>query len=82
VNIAKLVGANRDFILNRIPHISKLMVNSADAVLEHAGTLVIGNSEPEYREIAKQVRGDQQIVDFVRVVDGRSQHGKYDGICW
>ncbi len=27
VNLAKLVGANRDFILNRIPHISRLMVN-------------------------------------------------------
>ena len=82
VNIARLVGANRDFILNRIPHISKLMVNSAEAVLEHAGTVVIGNNDPEFREVAKQVRGDQQIVDFVRVVDGRSERGKYDGICW
>ena len=34
VNIASLVGANRDFILNRIPHISKLMVGDIDAVLE------------------------------------------------
>ena len=82
VNIARLVGANRDFILNRIPHISKLMVNSAEAVLDHAGTVVIGNNDPEFREIAKQVRADQQIVDFVRVMDGRSQRGKYDGICW
>ena len=82
VNIARLVGANRDFILNRIPHISKLMVNSVEAVLEHAGTVVIGNNDPEFREVAKQVRDDQQIVDFVRVMDGRSQRGKYDGICW
>jgi GDP-mannose 6-dehydrogenase len=82
VNIAKLVGANRDFILNRIPHISKLMVNSADAVLEHASTVVIGNNDPEFQGIAQRIREDQQIVDFVRVVEGRSQRGKYDGICW
>ena len=82
VNIARLVGANRDFILNHIPHISKLMVNSADAVLEHAGTVVIGNNDPEFRELIKTVRDDQKIVDFVRVMDGRSQRGKYDGICW
>lgn len=82
VNIAKLVGANRDFILNRIPHISKLMVNSADAVLEHASTVVIGNNDPEFLEIIKKVRDDQQIVDFVRVMEGRSQRGRYDGICW
>ncbi len=36
VNLASLVGANRDFILNRIPHISKLMVDGIDAVLDHA----------------------------------------------
>ena len=30
---ASLVGANRDFILNRIPHISKLMVDDVDKVL-------------------------------------------------
>ena len=76
VNIARLVGANRDFILNRIPHISKLMVNSADAVLEHASTVVIGNNDPEFREIAKKVRNNQQIVDFVRVMNGSGQHGK------
>jgi GDP-mannose 6-dehydrogenase len=82
VNVARLVGANRDFILNRIPHISKVMVNNADAVLDHAQTVVIGNNDPEFGEIAKRVRDDQQIVDFVRVMDGRSQRGKYDGICW
>jgi GDP-mannose 6-dehydrogenase len=82
VNIARLVGANRDFILNHIPHISKLMVNSADSVLEHASTVVIGNNDPEFRELVKTVRDDQKVVDFVRVMDGRSQRGKYDGICW
>src|SRR6202035_4293414 len=39
VNIASLVGANRDFILNRIPHISRLMVKRIDTVLEHAQTI-------------------------------------------
>lgn len=82
VNIARLVGANRDFILNHIPHISKLMVSSADAVLEHAGTVVIGNSDPEFKDLVNRVREDQKIVDFVRVLEGRSQSGKYDGICW
>ena len=51
VNIAALVGANRDFILNRIPHISRLMVSSADAVLAHAQTIVIGNLDPEFSRI-------------------------------
>ena len=44
VNIASLVGANRDFILNHIPHISKLMVGDINAVLNHAQTVVVGNN--------------------------------------
>jgi GDP-mannose 6-dehydrogenase len=82
VHLASLVGANRDFILNRIPHISKLMVESTDAVLDHAQTVVIGNNDPEFRTIPARLRDGQRIVDFVRITDGRSSNGRYDGICW
>ncbi len=82
VNMASLVGANRDFILNHIPHISRLMVHSMDEVLEHAETVVIGNRDPEFGDIAKRLRDEQKIVDFVRIDNQRSENGKYNGICW
>jgi GDP-mannose 6-dehydrogenase len=82
VNIASLVGANKDFILNRIPHISRLMVDHVDAVLDHAQTIVIGNKDPDFRDVPSQLREGQSIVDFVRITDRRSGNGKYDGICW
>lgn len=82
VHMASLVGANRDFILNRIPHISRLMVNSIDSVLNHAETVVVGNKDPEFETVLKRLRTDQHLVDFVRITDLRSENGKYDGICW
>ncbi len=82
VNIASLVGANRDFILNRIPHISKLMVNDIDAVLAHAQTIVIGNNDPDFKSVPDRLRDGQLLVDFVRITSRRSEKGKYDGICW
>lgn len=82
VNIASLVGVNRDFILNHIPHISRMMVDRMDAVLEHAQTVVIGNKDPEFQKVLETLRGDQVLVDFVRISDRRSEKGKYDGICW
>jgi GDP-mannose 6-dehydrogenase len=81
VNIAKLVGANRDFILNRIPHISRLMVDGIDAVLEQSDTIVVGNRDQEFRGVPARLRDGQVLVDFVRVADRRSS-GTYDGICW
>jgi GDP-mannose 6-dehydrogenase len=82
VKMASLVGANRDFILNRIPHISRLMVNGIDAVLNHAQTVVIGNKDPEFAGIIDRMQPGQHLVDFVRITDRRSENGKYDGICW
>ncbi len=82
VNLASLVGANRDFILNRIPHISRLMVTGVDAVLDHAQTIVIGNKDHEFQQVPNRVRDGQVIVDFVRIAEHRSEDGKYDGICW
>lgn len=82
VNLARLVGANKDFILNRIPHISRLMVDGIDAVLEHAETVVIGNKDREFQSVPERLREGQRIVDLVRIRDSRSENGKYDGICW
>lgn len=67
VNLAALRGANRDFILNRIPHISRLMVSTAEAVLAHGETIVIGNLDPEFRGVHEVLREDQCLVDLVRI---------------
>jgi GDP-mannose 6-dehydrogenase len=82
VNLASLVGANKDFILNHIPHISRLMVDGIDAVLDHAHTVVIGNKDPDFQSVPGRLREGQRLVDFVRITSQRSENGKYDGICW
>jgi GDP-mannose 6-dehydrogenase len=82
VSIASLIGANRDFILNRIPHISRLMVDRLEAVLDHAQTVVVGNPDPAFRKVTERLRDDQVLVDFVRIVEHGRNDGRYDGICW
>jgi GDP-mannose 6-dehydrogenase len=82
VQVAKLVGANRDFILNRIPHISRLMVDSIDAVLQHAETIVIGNRSTEFESVPQRLQTGQCLVDFVRISNRKNNNGEYSGICW
>jgi len=69
VQLAKLVGANRDFILNHIPHISKLMVDDVDAVLRHGDTIVIGNKDPDFQSIPERLHEGQCMVDLARLLD-------------
>ncbi len=82
VNLARIHGANRDYILNHLPHISRLMVSSIEEVLDHAGTIIIGNAAPEFRDIPRRLLDGQTIIDFVRITDSRSVSGVYEGICW
>ena len=82
VKLASLVGANRDYILNRIPHISKLMVDSVEDVMSFAETIVIGTAAEEFRSVLTKLRPGQVIVDLVRIIDQQSIPDRYDGICW
>ena len=83
VKIASLVGANKDYILNHIPHLSGLMLDSIDDVLEHADTVVIGNGAEEFQRIAADIPAGKSVVDLVRIIDRSSSIADgYDGICW
>ena len=81
VNLAALTGANQDYILNHIPHISKLMVASMEEVLEFAQTIVIGNGAAEFKTVPASLKPGQSIVDLVRISSEQSGE-QYDGICW
>ncbi|MBS0497089.1 MAG: UDP-glucose/GDP-mannose dehydrogenase family protein [Proteobacteria bacterium] len=81
VNLAALTGANQDYILNHIPHISKLMASSLDEVLKFAQTIVIGNGAAEFRNVPDEIRPEQVVVDLVRIAPKLSGE-RYDGICW
>ncbi|SEP11208.1 GDP-mannose 6-dehydrogenase [Nitrosomonas oligotropha] len=81
VNLAALTGANQDYILNHIPHISRLMASSMDEVLNFAQTIVIGNSAAEFRNVPDEIKSGQVVVDLVRIVPKLSGE-QYDGICW
>lgn len=81
VNLAALTGANQDYILNHIPHISKLMVTSMDEVLSFAETIVIGNGAEEFKTVPGRLQAGQHLIDLVRI--SKEQSGEqYDGICW
>lgn len=82
VNIASISGANRDYIINRIPHISCLMSNSMDDVIHHGDTILIGNKDPEFTDIMNHLREDQVVVDLVRIANIKGGYENYDGICW
>jgi GDP-mannose 6-dehydrogenase len=82
VSLARLVGANKEYIEREIPHISQLIQANITRVIEEAEVLLIGNKSEEFREIAGQIRSNQTIIDLVRVFDNDPDGVEYQGICW
>jgi GDP-mannose 6-dehydrogenase len=83
VSMAKLVGANKEYIEKQIPHLSSLLCNTIDEVIDGSELIVVGNQAPEFAEAVKQCRADQIVIDLVRLpIYGPAMKADYRGICW
>jgi GDP-mannose 6-dehydrogenase len=83
VSLAKLVGSNKDYIDQQIPHLSALLSGSIDEVLRESDVIVIGNQAPEFGEALARCRPGQIVIDLVRVPRAAAPAGAdYRGLCW
>jgi GDP-mannose 6-dehydrogenase len=83
VSLARLVGANKQYIEEQIPHLSRHLCTSIDDVIDGSEVIVVGNGAPEFSDAVTRCRADQVIIDLVRLpVDFSRIRAKYDGICW
>ena len=66
VSVARLVGANRRYIEEQIPHIASLMCGSVEALLEHAEVLVVGTADHDAELVLAGSTRRHVIVDLTR----------------
>jgi GDP-mannose 6-dehydrogenase len=82
VSLAKIFGANKEYIEREIPHLERLMCPTAAEVMEHAEVLVVGNRSDEFRQAMAALRPGQRVLDLVRIVPQPPAQGEYHGLCW
>lgn len=84
VSLARLVGANRDYINKQIPHLSSLLSESLDQVIDQSDVLVVGNGSPEFVDALRRTRAEQIVIDLFRLkgIDRTEIPAQYTGICW
>lgn len=81
IEYARVHGANRDYINDKIPHISSLLKADIDEVIDGSDVLVLGLRD---RSFAKAVNGGRQgrkVVDLVGFMPHVSTE-EMQGICW
>ena len=81
VEVSRLTGTNRDFIMSKIPHLQHFVTGDLDAVASASDVLVVTNREKEFADIPSRYPG-KIIIDLVRMWDTLDYDGHYDGLAW
>jgi GDP-mannose 6-dehydrogenase len=83
VNLSRLIGANRRYIEESIPHIGSMMSSSMPHMLEGAQAVLVGIYN---QELGEQLRAalapTQRIIDLVNMPNRQSLPNPYLGVCW
>jgi GDP-mannose 6-dehydrogenase len=76
-----LVGANRNFAFQAVPHLSELMCSKLQEVVDWADVLIVTHRlKPETWAAVKWKTG-QRVLDLVNIAGLRAAPG-YDGLYW
>jgi GDP-mannose 6-dehydrogenase len=83
VQVARLLGSNRNYIEREIPHLDRLLVPTVTAALEDSGMVVVGHlGGTDVTELVGSLDG-QTVLDLAGVQELRQHRGiHYHGICW
>ena len=84
VVLSRLIGANRTYIRQQLPHICDLLTSDVDAVLEHGDVLIAGSRQAEVVDAINRAAPDRLVLDLVRLPNAEELRGNrnYRGISW
>jgi GDP-mannose 6-dehydrogenase len=83
VHVSQLTGANKDYILQKIPFIARFITDDLASVLDNSELVVVVNKEKGLGEALRQTRAGQVIYDLADLGRGfATSAGAYSGISW
>jgi GDP-mannose 6-dehydrogenase len=83
VHTANLVGANREYIENTIPHLASLMHERVEDVIDDCDVLIVSiSSDALMIKLPRLIREDQILLDLVSLPVKSKLRCRYQGVCW
>ena len=82
VSVARLVGANKAYIEEERPHISRLLVPRLEEVVDFAEVLVVGHGSEEFAAAVRNASSDKVIIDLAHVITAPRRDARYIGLNW
>lgn len=82
VNVSQLTGANKEYMMRRLPHIAELIVSEASDAVEWAELIVVTVPDPAYAAAAAVARRDQMVLEFARLEHFERRPAGAKGFLW
>jgi len=83
VSLARIHGANKRYIEHSIPHISSLLKERIEDVLQKSEVIVVAKKNKFFEKSVAGLNHGSVVIDLVRVLaDRERQPANYEGICW
>lgn len=83
VNLARLMGTNKRYIEEAIPHISSLMVEQIEPALHHGKIIIVGLNNPTIlKTLNRTLTSDHIVIDLIGKPDLKEAGCQYLGACW
>lgn len=80
VRVSQLMGANKAFILEHLPHFAEIINDDLEQVVSQSGVLVITHKQEEYKGLADKYP-DKHFIDLARVRE-QNNGANYEGVAW
>jgi GDP-mannose 6-dehydrogenase len=84
VSLGKLIGSNRQYIQDVIPHVGSLLRPTLEEVIQTTDVVLIGTKAIDQGTLQSLLRADQTVIDLVNLNASQRPQGPfaYEGICW
>lgn len=84
VTLGRLIGSNRQFIEDEIPHIGSLLREDAASVISSSEIIVLGTKALDKQNLKAQLHTGQKLIDLVNLEKEQrcSDQPEYEGVCW
>jgi GDP-mannose 6-dehydrogenase len=82
LKLGNLVGANKAYIEEQIPHIGRLLCGSFDELIARNEIIVLGNRYEDLKNRLSSLNGNLRVLDLVRVFEKDKIPPSFHGICW
>jgi GDP-mannose 6-dehydrogenase len=82
VSLARLTGANKEFIERELPHLTSILTDSLAEAVAHADVVVVGNNSVEFTDLLHLLRPHHRVLDLFGIVSLAYSGAIYQGITW